>query len=135
MKTCTKCKVEYPLSEFYKSKNGKDGKSTHCKTCTKKRTAKSHDPNRALNNKLKRLYNITLEDYDNMLEAQDYKCAICSSTDPGKQGRFVVDHNHETEEVRGLLCWSCNVGIGHMKDDPNVLLSAAQYLFTNGYYG
>ena len=70
-----------------------------------------------------------------MLAEQEGCCAICGTEDPGKNGRFNVDHNHDTGEIRGLLCYGCNVGIGHLRDNPSICLAAAEYLFTNGHYG
>jgi len=134
MKTCTKCSAEKPLDKFYKSKTGPQGRSSECKECTNKRMKENYCPKKALAKSLKSKYNISLEQYDDMLSAQDYCCAICGTDSPGRHGRFVVDHNHETEEVRGLLCWSCNVGIGHLKDSPKVLASALTYLTTRGNY-
>ena len=69
-----------------------------------------------------------------MLEQQDGKCAICKSED-SKGKRFSVDHNHKTGEVRGLLCNPCNVAIGLLKDSPEVIDSAKEYLLKRGNYG
>jgi nitrate/TMAO reductase-like tetraheme cytochrome c subunit len=134
-KTCTKCGVEKELTEFYKSKSGPQGRSSECKACTNARQKANYDPakNRAKN--LRNRFGMSLEEYDQMLEKQNGQCKICGTDTPGNKGRFVVDHNHATGEVRGLLCWSCNVGIGHLQDDPSILLSAFNYLSTNGYYG
>jgi hypothetical protein len=88
---------------------------------------------------LKATYGITLADYDRMLAEQGGACRICGSTDPqapvGKKNGvsyFNVDHCHETGAVRGLLCFQCNVGLGKFKDDPDLLLRAAQYLCDAG---
>lgn len=77
---------------------------------------------------LKRYYGITLAEYDNLLEKQEYKCAICGTekTENGKS--FAVDHSHKTGKVRGLLCNKCNIGLGHFNDDNNLLLKAISYL-------
>jgi hypothetical protein len=56
-------------------------------------------------------------------EAQNNLCLICYCRKP-----LVVDHCHETGKVRGMLCSTCNTGIGHLKDSPAMLLSALQYL-------
>lgn len=58
-------------------------------------------------------YGISTEDYEQMLRAQDGKCAICGAS-PGKH-RLSVDHNHETGAVRALLCISCNTGVGYFE--------------------
>lgn len=81
----------------------------------------------------KRLYRITLADYNAMLAAQNGVCAICSKPETSVQGgkvRFLaVDHAHdETGSVRGLLCMNCNSCIGRMNDDPELLEKAAAYL-------
>jgi hypothetical protein len=79
---------------------------------------------------LKSTFGITRDDYNVMLAAQDGKCAICGTTTPGNSRvfNFSVDHNHETDEIRGLLCELCNRGLGHFGDDPERLEAAARYL-------
>lgn len=81
---------------------------------------------------LQRKYGITIHDYGKMLIAQNGKCAICGSEDAGsrdgKNKAFAVDHDHKTGKLRGLLCEACNQGIGKLKDDPNILRKAADYL-------
>lgn len=70
-------------------------------------------------NHLLRTYGLTIEDFDQMVRLQQGLCAMC-----GKQPkRFVVDHNHQTEIVRGLLCDKCNVGLSYIED--NVFLKQA----------
>jgi hypothetical protein len=132
MKYCPQCKQTKALSEFHKHKQGKDGVRPICKECRK---AEPYNPQTQLNRYLKSTYNITLQQYDEMLLEQDSVCAICGSDDPGHYGRFSVDHNHETNEVRGLLCNQCNVGLGALQDSPDILLKAAQYLLDKGNYG
>jgi hypothetical protein len=77
-----------------------------------------------------RRYGITQEQFDAMLERQGNRCAICRTDTPcptsGKA--WHIDHCHETGRVRGLLCNSCNRGIGQLGDDPDRLESAARYL-------
>lgn len=77
---------------------------------------------------LKSTYGLTVEDYDAILSSQDNKCAICKSDTPYGKGRFHVDHNHETGEIRGLLCHYCNLALGNFKDNVSNLLSAIAYL-------
>lgn len=76
---------------------------------------------------LKKRYGITLQEYDNMLAAQDGVCAIC-----GKECRknmfLSVDHDHETGAIRGLLCDDCNNGLGKFFDDVSLLQKAIDYL-------
>jgi hypothetical protein len=69
-------------------------------------------------------YGISLEDYTEMVADQEGRCLICSEpTD-----KLVVDHDHKTNEVRGLLCSACNTGLGHFKDSTDRLRSAIDYL-------
>ncbi len=75
---------------------------------------------------LKRLYGITLDTYNQMLDAQAGRCAICGSTLSSRS--LDVDHDHDTGKVRGLLCQSCNHGIGHFGDSPEILREAVAYL-------
>ncbi len=71
----------------------------------------------------KAVYNITIEDYDRMAAQQDGRCLICQRKD-----KLVIDHDHETGSVRGLLCSACNTGIGLLQDNTEILLAAASYL-------
>lgn len=86
---------------------------------------------------LRRNYRMTPDDFNKLWKAQDGKCAICQ-VDMQPRGRksdaAAVDHNHATGEVRGLLCRSCNHGIGNLKDNPEVLMAAAEYLIERGHY-
>lgn len=83
---------------------------------------------------LKRLYGLSMWDYHEMLRNQDGVCAICGNPegaiDPrtGEPNYLSVDHNHETGEVRGLLCNNCNNGLGRFRDNPNILQAAIEYL-------
>ena len=131
MKVCHKCKNTIPISEFYKDKNQKDGLAHYCKYChlKYKNTIKGKTSRR--NTNLKNNYNITINDYDQILESQNYVCKICKTNSPGGQGRFHVDHDHKTGKVRGLLCDLCNHGLGNFKDSISTLSKAIQYLSEN----
>jgi len=71
-------------------------------------------------------YGISLDEYNQMFQDQDSRCAVCRSDDPGRY--WTVDHDHLTGVVRGILCWHCNVGLGHFRDDISALVAAADYL-------
>jgi hypothetical protein len=84
-----------------------------------------------------RTYGITKEQYDAMVIAQGGVCAICKKPPQGFSGRckkkvLVVDHVHETGEIRGLLCGKCNTMLGHANEQISVLKRAVAYLT---YYG
>lgn len=83
-----------------------------------------------------RKYGMSAEDYEILLMTQNGCCAICGTDTPGGNSKvFHVDHNHATSHVRGLLCHSCNVALGHLKDDPLIVRAALEYLEDNGHYG
>jgi len=72
---------------------------------------------------------ITLDQYHAKMEKQNWLCAICGDDLSDKHGREVhIDHDHATGRFRGLLCPSCNTGIGKLKESPAVLTTAAAYL-------
>ena len=77
--------------------------------------------------RLKRLYGLTVEQYDAMLAKQRGRCAICGSTEP-KHTNWSVDHDHVTGQVRGILCSACNTGIGQLQDDPDIVRKALEYI-------
>ena len=92
---------------------------------------KFRDSDFGRNSYLKRRYGITLEEFDNMKDNQDGKCAICGSISGKinkKNDRLTVDHDHSTGEVRGILCHKCNFGLGHFDDDIERLAMAIAYL-------
>jgi len=77
---------------------------------------------------LKKKYGITVEEFEQMLKNQDYKCDICKLPSDSFKEWLVVDHNHTTGKVRGLLCKSCNFGLGNFKDSTFNLQNALNYL-------
>jgi nitrate/TMAO reductase-like tetraheme cytochrome c subunit len=72
-------------------------------------------------------YGITQEIVDQILLEQNNKCYICS-TDFTESVKLNIDHCHTTMKVRGLLCVNCNLGIGHFKDNIELLQSAIEYI-------
>lgn len=148
MKMCRKCQIEKPLDGFYNQNNRKSTKMSNCKICVKKQANDWHKNNKernlinvkrwTANNKekhnrsmkkckLKKFYNMTLEQYDNLVIFQSNKCAIC---DQKEKNDLSVDHNHITGEIRGLLCQMCNKALGLFKTDlgPELLEKAIKYI-------
>ena len=82
----------------------------------------------------KRKFGITPDRYAEIFKSQNGVCAICNQPETAtrldKVKALSVDHCHKTGAIRGLLCSDCNTGIGKLKDDPKVLLSAIRYLET-----
>ena len=101
---------------------------SRCVRCLRQwRRDNEHRYYRKFGSELFRKLGLTAARYYEMAEAQDWKCKICQRIPPNK---LHVDHNHETMEIRGLLCGACNVGLGHFGDDPDRLVAAAEYLRT-----
>jgi hypothetical protein len=130
MKRCKKCYTKYTTAnnkERYRT-------SYKCRVATRAAARQSH---------LRLKYGMTEDDYHALLARQGGRCAICSATkesrqssrrrvyarnDPKQDYRLCIDHCHQSGKVRGVLCSRCNSLIGQAKDDPAVLLAAAQYL-------
>jgi hypothetical protein len=141
-KVCGRCEKDRPAPEYKRRPNGRT-LASYCRPCEKtynaekavrsywknqepEQVAKRHTANRKV---ALRQYGLTPEDYDRMLEKQDGGCAICGTAEPGGRSRYLhVDHCHATNDVRGLLCGPCNLGLGSFRDDPTLLTVAAEYL-------
>lgn len=74
---------------------------------------------------VERTYGMTMEEHDRL---KSLGCSICHVT----HGKMCVDHDHVSQEVRGILCNSCNIGLGMFRDDEALLRSAIEYLQCTG---
>lgn len=132
MKQCSKCGVIKQKTDFYKDGRSKQGVQSMCKDCFKKWQQSDTGKKSARKAHLIQKYDITLQQYDEMLEEQNNCCAICGTDvencDKGSGNHLAVDHCHVTNKVRGLLCTSCNLLLGKAKDSITILQSAIKYL-------
>ena len=113
-----------PQKRLYERKYYRKNKDRLLAKCKRWRDA---NPEKAKNAIYKSRYDITLADYEIMFETQDGKCAICGMINA--DGRNLgVDHDHETGDVRGLLCSKCNSALGLINDDINILAKMISYL-------
>ncbi len=137
MKICKRCHQEKSLDQFYKNKlMKKDGHVNICKECDKERIRnrypdlKSSDKYKQMkqNTYLKRVYGITLEDFNKKFQEQNGCCDICGLHQTELKRILDVDHDHLTQEVRGLLCNNCNTSIGRFNDNIELLEKAIKYL-------
>lgn len=145
MKKCTRCGEEKILDEYHCRKaSKKDGLQSKCKDCQRTETKSFYEKNpnykriwrgrdqeaknRTRNENLKSKYGITIEDYNHLFSEQDGKCAICHDHQSLINKTLVVDHDHHTGEVRGLLCGPCNRGIGQFRERLDLIDQAAIYL-------
>jgi len=152
-KACTTCKTDLPVEDFGLRK-GKP--RSQCRPCVNLGNQQARERRRAKDpeaykadtarwnrrvrekrgpekekhfNRKTRLackYKLTLEDFDRLFAEQGSACLICHAT--GSSVRWVVDHDHQSGAVRGILCAMCNTGLGQFSDDPDRLRSAADYL-------
>ena len=142
---CNRCIRWKPTTEFYPHKN------TSCKACEQTRVdqwrannqektrtslkawrANNQEKSAAISKRahLKRTYNLSIEAHMAMLQMQFYKCASCERKfdSESKMMAVCVDHDHETNEVRGLLCHYCNLIIRYANEDVKHLEGAIAYL-------
>jgi hypothetical protein len=149
MHKCTRCFKKKDTSKFGNDIRKKYGKKSRCKQCEKEVRAiyyneyreeinakineyKKKNPEKTKSTLLKHWYGIDINQYNELLVNQNNKCAICRTDKPARFGRisksFHVDHDHKTKKVRGLLCSSCNQGLGYFKDSTTLLQRAMEYL-------
>lgn len=136
MKRCGKCGEEKPrtIENFYRKVNSPDGLSYTCKVCSraadKLRDRSASRPLRLEQQRrgdLRRRYSITAEERQLLEEFQEGVCAVCGKPCPsGKQ--LSLDHNHETNELRGLLCSPCNWALGKLGDSEEAIQRVLNYL-------
>ena len=75
-----------------------------------------------------RSYGLTEETYRSMLTAQGNVCPICTRPPTDKRKRWCLDHDHVTGRLRGIVCLSCNIGLGQFSNNPYILRRAAEYI-------
>lgn len=134
LKQCTKC-LEW--KDFHKDFLWRN--STHkkkqckCRTCAnryreelRKRDVIGYK-NWAREKKLKSKFGITLDSYNDISKLQNNCCYICGGINNNKN--LAVDHNHETGQIRKLLCSQCNTALGHVKEDYTTIIKLVWYLY------
>lgn len=147
IKQCTQCKVEKPLSEFYKKPKSKDGVRPQCIICTKANAKRSgtknlekrrvqnkawleSNPDRYaiyLERKRAKTYGLTEQDIKELYVKHNAACAICFEPETSDK-KLCIDHCHSTGKVRGLLCATCNLMLGKAGDCAERLSRAVVYL-------
>lgn len=127
-KRCRKCEAIKPAVEFYMHEGRRHSR---CKSCLseyhRSRYKASNGKDKVFEQSLKRLYGITLDDYNRMAAEQQQLCALCGEA-PDTERRMHVDHDHVTGRIRALLCHHCNLLLGNAKDSTDRLRLAIAYL-------
>jgi len=118
-KSCTRCHTEKLLNaeHFPLHNKTKSGYDSWCRSC---RSAYRNANSRG------KFRNVISDEALADIKATTHECVIC-----GDEAKLVVDHDHVTGKVRGMLCGHCNRGLGHFRDDPTLLEFAAQYLYAS----
>jgi hypothetical protein len=159
-KKCSSCQHEQPIEmyviqqQYYKlrtcdmCRNPDNYGHKYCSVCNELKSVERYDkrldsPNRRYKAscrdcvsqyqreyRAKTRYGTTHEILEAMKDNQNRSCAICFDTT-----KLVIDHNHDTGEVRAILCDLCNRGLGYFKDNPQLLVAASNYLLEKGYAG
>ena len=122
---CQRCHQILDLDAFVKNAGKAGGLGSYCKPC---HIAINNENKQRLHGgtatyHLRRRYGLTAADREDMKADQGGVCLICLSAPAAH-----VDHDHQTGEIRGMLCFNCNGGLGQFKDDPVLLIRAEQYL-------
>lgn len=147
LKFCNGCEEWRSKGEFNKDNKSKDGLSYRCRSCRKKyrredevkaRTSvynkkyadKKPDLMKAKDrkNSLKRFWNMTVEQFEEMKAAQGETCALCPKTESNPHKALCIDRCHETGKIRGLLCDNHNRAMGLFKDSIEDMEKAINYL-------
>lgn len=120
---CKECSLKYSKKSYSKlSEEQKEEKRQYC------RNWKNKNPKRYKEKNVLYKYKIDFNQFETLLKQQNYSCAICNKQSTKLKRSLCVDHCHTTNKVRGLLCDSCNNGLGRFKDNINNLKNAIKYL-------
>lgn len=114
---CVKCLYQKPITDFRFESKRKNKRHKICKACRNVHRTVTRNANR--------------DEYEQMFKMQNECCAICGITAEESGKKLVIDHNHETLKIRGLLCRRCNSGLGFFRDNQLYLAMAIEYLLRN----
>jgi hypothetical protein len=121
MKKCVTCRKQKPIELFLNQK--KNGYTKVCLPCRiRNRQISSRTYYKSRTDTPKHI--VSQLDTQKIMDSQGGKCGICQST----MNRSCLDHDHKTGKVRGILCVSCNAGLGNFQDNPEILGRAISYL-------
>lgn len=125
------CKRGHSMEEYRRFHPNGD---SYCSACKVQRTKKSRkeQPEKhkhyGWKSRIKGMYGITEEQYSEMFIEQEGKCGICFTSLIYRDKTTHIDHNHDTGEVRGLLCHWCNTAIGLLREDTEIMKNAIEYM-------
>ena len=130
-KRCSLCKEEKLLTSFHINRAEKSGRVSRCKDCIKNRilSDEAKENKKIYNRARSRRYHSGFlpEEFQEKLKIQNNKCAICK-IDSKTSVVWHADHDHDTGQKRGILCQKCNMGIGLLGEDIEILEQAIMYI-------
>ncbi len=128
-KVCGHCGKKRFVSKFHKDRTQKDGFASECKECRHRYSVKNWKKYRESGRRgqLMRRTGWTIEEYDEAFKEQNGLCAICGKVEMINR-RLAADHNHETGEIRELLCHRCNTVLGRVYEDIELLQKLIKYV-------
>lgn len=134
---CTACERHQPITAHGKHAGRPSGIDNVCKECNRARSSsyRSRHRDKAYARveaiRLKKNYGLTVDEYEAMFEAA-VNCPICDCVLTPRSGRdkcsAVLDHDHDTDMARAVVCRRCNLGMGHADDSAERLRAMADYL-------
>ncbi len=129
-KVCRTCQIGKPRGEFSRQASRKDGLRDSCKACINGSRRSEYREQGGVERVRRQnwaRYGLTPEAYWALVAEQGGRCAICQDEpEPGKL--LHVDHDHDTNAVRALLCQGCNKALGNTRERPDVLRACADYI-------
>jgi hypothetical protein len=115
MKTCSKCGQKLPITQFWVNRSKKDGHCHRCINCSKRYY--QHNKRRINQRTFIKTHGVGLIYKNFLLASQGFKCAICGKSLKPNSSSACLDHDHIYDNIRGVLCRSCNAYIGRFGDN------------------
>lgn len=138
MKTCGRCEETKPVSDFYKHGRSKDGLRSECKPCGQLSHAEWRASNKSavrlswkkasLRKYYRQTYGLEVEERQDLFDKANRQCQLCEIPESELAIGLVIDHDHHTGTIRGVLCGSCNSALGLFKENVSVMLKAIGYI-------
>lgn len=117
-RVCTQCHVYKLWVEFDFNSLGPNGHNSACRICRRLRSSQR-------DYLLQKKYDLLPGQYDELLKLQSGVCKLCSRK---SDRQLIVDHCHKTGRIRGLLCYPCNLALGHIEKHRDQMLKIYMYL-------
>lgn len=128
IKTCPRCKQTKSMDDFATDNSKRDGCKSYCRDCSKL-YIKSYEQKHPMvyrRSYYKRKYNMTLKQVEELIRQQKGCCYLCDNALPDTTLYQHLEHNKETNQIYGIACHHCNVGISMFNHDPYLMVKVAK---------